>query len=82
MPTPWSPSSSLPPGRGRQQRRREKQSSPARREQPCKATRSSCTLAKERPQPSSTKAPACCVMGNFLRRKLCVLGAWDGGKGQ
>lgn len=74
---PRGPPIVVPPGWGRQQRRREKQSSPALSKQPCKAAPSSRTLGKDRPQPSSTKAPACCSMGNFRSRKLCVpSGAW------
>lgn len=68
---------SVPPGRGRQQRRREKQSSPARSEQSCRAARRSRTLGKDRPQPSSMTVPARSSMGNFRRRKPLVPGAWS-----
>lgn len=67
----------VPPGRGRQQWRREKQSSPARREQPCRAIRSSRTLGKDRSQPSSATVPACNSMGNFRRCKPFTPGAWS-----
>lgn len=75
-PTPCTPI--IPPGCGRQQWRREKQSSPARSKQPCRAARSSRTLGKYRSQLSSVKVPVCSSMGNFRRRKPCVPGSWGG----
>ena len=66
---------SVPPGRGRQQRRREKQSLPARSEQSCRAALRSRTLGKDRPQPSSMTVPAWSSIGNFRRRKPLVPGA-------
>lgn len=76
-PTLWPPAI-IPPGCGRQQWRREKQWSPARSEQPCRAARSSRTLGKDRSQLCSLKVPSHSSMGNFHRRKRGVPGAWGG----
>lgn len=82
MPSPPHGPRIIPPGRGRQQRRKEKQSLPVRSEQPCRAARSSRALGKDRSQPSSLKTPACSLMGNLRRRKHPAPGAWRGRQGR